>query len=253
MASGPGRFALVGLIALVCVGSAFGGHYADPSGFSLDYPDGWIPITRDSMEKGSRALPAELKAWVSKHNVDLNRIAVMVVRDGRDDFLESINVIVDNEQVPLNDGAAQNLAGQFRKRYEAMDMKVDNLEGRVQRVGLRTAVVLEGRLQMPGVPHILRQKQVLFPGGGKTYIVTCTAKVGTFDKYQPAFDRMLASVEVPPPTASRLDGNSALSSAVMCGVLGGIGGGLVGLVCWFNKKLSGPAGPQRGYPPVERG
>jgi hypothetical protein len=236
------RSPLIGLILLTCGQSAFGGSYADPSGFSFRYPDGWIPVTRATMGDLNQVLPGEVKDWISRNRVDLNRLQVVLIRAGRDEFLESLNVVVDNQQIPVNDDTAKKLTSTIAQKYGAMGVKVDDVQGRVQKVGSYDAVVVEYQAQMPGVPETLRQRQVLFPGGGKTFIVTCTAKANSFDKYQPTFDTVLASFQVPAPVAQGFDWDRVETMTVVGGLIGGLIGGLA----WVAKKFSSKAGPKQG-------
>jgi hypothetical protein len=236
------RSLLIGLILVACGQSAFGGSYADPSGFSFTYPDGWVPVTRAAMGDINQVVPRELKDWISRNKVDLNRVAVTLVRDGRDEFLENLNVVVDAQQIPVDDKTVKKLTDMISQQYGAMGVKVDGVQGRVQKVGPRDAVVVEYQARMPGVPDTLRQRQVMFPGGGKTYIVTCTARVNSFDKYQPTFDRVLASFQVPAPVAQGFDWNRV----VMTGLVGGVIGGLIGGLAWVVRRLSSKASPKQG-------
>ena len=245
MSSVFGRCVLAGLVLFACGSPALGDTYTDPSGFSFDYPDGWVPVTWAAVDKGNRGLTDELRVWLSKNNVDLNRISVMLLRAGRDEFLENLNVVVEGQQVLVDDNTVKQLTGQLTQQFGAMNAKVENLQGRVQKVGTRDAAVLEWQVRMPGAPHVLRQKQVLFPGGGKTYIVTCTAKADSFDAYQPTFDRILTSFQIPAPVAQGFDWNRLLSSALMWGGLGGIAGAVIGGLGWFTKKRTRPAKPER--------
>lgn len=242
MVSVQPRFPLVGLILLACGQFACGGTYSDPSGFSFTYPDGWIPVTRAAMGDIHQAIPQEMKAWISKSNVDLNRLTVVLVRDGRDEFLENLNVVVDGQQIPVDDEMVTKLTSTFAQKYRSMGVKVDNVRGHVQKVGSRDAVVVEFQLQMPGVSDTFQEKQVLFPGGGKTYIVTCTAKANSFGLYQPIFDNVLASFQVPALVAQGFDWNQVVTMGLVGGVVGGLAGGLT----WLLRKFSGKAKPERG-------
>jgi hypothetical protein len=229
------RFPLVGLIVLACGQAAFGGTYADPSGFSFTYPDGWVPVTQAAVNQG---LPPEVKNWMAKNKVDLNRVAMILIRDGRDEFLDNLNVVVEGQQIPVEDRTVKKLTGMLPQQYAAMGVQVEDFQGRVQKVGARDAVVLEYRARMPGEPDTLRQRQFMLPGGGKTYIVTCTSSVNSFEKYKPTFDGVLASFQAPAPVAGGFD----WMRVVLMGVVGGVIGGLA----WLVKKLSGKARPKQG-------
>lgn len=241
MTSTPWRFSLVGSILLAYGAVACGGSYADPSGFSFTYPDGWVPITRAVMGDANQFVPPEVKDWIARNKVDLSRVAVTLIRNGQDDFLENLNVVVDPQQIPVNDKTVKELTGVLRKQYAAMGVEIDNLQGGVQRLGTHDAVVLEYQARMPAVPYTLRQRQVMFPGGGKTYIVTCTAKADSFDRYKLTFEQIVASFQVPAPVARGFDWNQVLTT----GIVGGVVGAFVGGLFWLAKRLFSKAKPKR--------
>src|SRR5262249_42597506 len=93
------RLSLAAVLVFSGAGSAFGGDYADPSGFSFTYPEGWIPLHR-SMKDAAQALPPELKNWIAKNNVNLDRATVFLIRNGREEFLENLNVVIEKQQIP---------------------------------------------------------------------------------------------------------------------------------------------------------
>lgn len=234
MARSVTGFVLVGLIFVGGVGAARGGEYADPSGFSITYPDGWVVVNRAAMSGAQQALPPEMRDWVAKNKLDLSKVAVMVVRNGQEDFLENLNVVVNNQQIPTDDNAVKQLTAAMPGQYAAMGAQVTNIQGRVQKVASRDAVVVEYDARLPGVETPLRQRQVALPGGGKTYIVTCTARADTFDKYQPTFDAVLASFKAPAPAG--FDWSRVFST----GVIGGLIGLVVAVVLGVMKKKPKP-------------
>jgi hypothetical protein len=161
----------------------------------------------------------------------------MLIRNGNEEFLENLNVVVENEQIPLNNDSVKKLADLWAKQSQSMGAKLENYQGRVQRVGSRDAIVTEHRIQMPGVPVPLWQRQVLFPGGGKTFIVTCTAKADSFQPFVPTFDTILASFQVPPPVAMGFNWKQVGVAAIVGGIVGGLGGGLA---VFIKKTTSKP-------------
>jgi hypothetical protein len=86
---------------------------------------------------------------------------------------------------------------------------------------------------MPGVSGTLRQKQVMIPGGGKTFIVTCTASAETFDLYQPTFEGVLSNFQVPAPVTRGFDGKQGEEMAFVWGVIAGV----VGVLAWTMWRL----------------
>jgi hypothetical protein len=229
------RLSIAAVLLFTGAGRAFGGDYADPSGFSFTYPEGWIPLNR-SMKDVGQALPPEMKNWLAKNNVDLNRVAVVLLRKGRGDFIENLNVVIDKQQIPANDATVKQMIDMLPQKFAAMGANLDNIQGRVQRIGSSNAVVLDFQTRLPGVPFSLRQRQVYFPGGGKTYIVTCTAKADSFDQYQPTFENILASFQSPAPHTRAFDWSRVMTQ----GVMGGIVAGSIGIIAWLLLKKALP-------------
>ncbi len=216
---------LAGLLLLTSA-VASGGDYTDPKGFAFTYPEDWVPLTQSAMGEVNQALPPELKDWIANNNVDLSLVAVVLVRNGHEEFLENLNVVVQKQQIPVDDKAVKRLAESLPKQFESMGVSVDNVQSRVQKIGSHDAVVFDYQSRMPGVAYLLRQRQVFFPGGGNTYIVTCSARAESFDQYLPTFEKILASFQVPAPVASGFAWSRVMSTGVVAGIVGGLVGGL---------------------------
>lgn len=223
MVSRRWRCSLAGLILLACGATAFGGHYADPSGFSFDYPEDWFPVNRSMMGEFKQAIPPELKDWVARNNVDLDRISVFLIRNGQEEFLENLNVGVQDQQITVNDRTVKEMADKVPQQLRTMGVTVSNVQSRLQKIGSRDAAVIEFQLQMPAIPIPLWQKQAVVPGGGKSYFITCTATADSSKLYQPTFEQILASFQAPAPVAQGFD----WSRIVLMGIVGGIAGGLI--------------------------
>ncbi len=226
------RLCLGGIILVAFASAASAGNYADPSGFSLTYPEGWFAITQNQMGDVKDALPQELKNWVTNNKIDLTRVAVVVLRDGEEEFLESVNVVVEMQQLPMNDRSLKQLTNMITQKLQASGIQINNFSANIQKVGTREAIVLEYQTQLPGVPQPLQQKQYMFPGGGKTFIVTCTATIESFEKHQPTFETILASLQIPEPIPQGFNGNNLLRFGLIGAVVGGV---VVGLSKLFRK------------------
>lgn len=239
MRSLPQPFLFVALILLAGGQLAGGDTLSDPSGFSFTYPDGWVAVNRESIGDVRQKVSEETKGWVSS-NVDFSRLTAILVRDSDDEFRDNLNVVVDPRQLPLTDQNRIQVTRAIAEEYGKMGVKLDDVQSRIQKVGERDALVLEYQIALPNVPDVLRQRQVMFPGGGKTYVVTCTSRASTFDLYRPVFDEVLASFQVPAPVKTGFD----WKRAVWMGVVGGALGGLAGALGWFKtRQQSGKASP----------
>lgn len=158
----------------------------------------------------------------SKNTPSISVRHVLLVRDGDDDFLQNLNVVVVEEQQPVNDATLKQLLKLFPQQFASMGLKVNDLQGRMQKVGINEALVFDYRFVVPGTETEVKQRQVRIPGGGKTYIVTCTWKADLSADSLVPFENMLASFKVPAPIARGFDMTSVLRGAVIGAVVGAL-------------------------------
>ena len=217
-----------------CGQPAFGGTFSDPSGFTLTYPDGWVALNGSILTTATQNISNELQQWAANSKLDFNKVSMVLVRDGRDEFLENINVVIVKEEIPISDKTVHQLTLTLPQHYAAIGMKVSNVQGRVQQLGSNDAVVMEFQSQIPAVSNTIRQRQVMIAGGGKTYIVTCSGKADTFEEYRPVFDQVLEGFHVPARVKTGFNWAQLLQKTV----IGGVAGGLIGAFAWIAKKLS---------------
>jgi hypothetical protein len=123
------------------------------------------------------------------------------------------------------------------EQYESMGAKVDDFHGRIERVGANQAAVLEYRVTFSGQPAALRQKQVLIPGGGNTYVVTCAARADIFPEYARTFGDIVASMKVPPPDDEGFHWNRLWPGSMSPAVVGAVCAVIGGLLCLFWKLV----------------
>ena len=234
MATVQRKFSLIGLIVLACGQPTFGGTFSDPSGFTLTYPEGWVALNGSILTTATQNISNELQQWAANSKLDFNKVSMVLVRDGRDEFLENVNVVIVKEEIPISDRTVHELTLTLPQHYAAIGMKVSNIQGRVQKLGSNDAVVVEFQSQIPGVSSTIRQRQVMIAGGGKTYIVTCSGKAETIEEYKPVFDQVLESFQVP----ARVKTGFSWAQLLQKTVIGGVAGGLIGGIAWVAKKLS---------------
>jgi hypothetical protein len=219
------------LILATCARSTVAGEYRDRTDFSFVYPDGWFAITNLQEVTKDKSLPPGIRNWLDKHPIDLSKARLLLIRDGNDDFLQNLNVVVVERQQPVNDTTLTQLLKLFPQQFASMGLKVNDLRGRIQKVGINEALVFDYRFIVPGTETEVKQSQVHIPGGGKTYIVTCTWKADTSADSPLPFDDMLASFKVPAPIARGFSMTSVLR--------GGIIGAVVGALIVLFKTIAG--------------
>jgi hypothetical protein len=195
-------------------------------------------LTADKLKNVKEHIPEETKNWIDKNKIDFSRVTMMLIREpkGREEFVENLNVVVDKQQLPLDDQSVKKLTDSIAKQYAAIGAKIENFESRVEKVASRDALVLEYKAQLPGAAAPFRQKQIYFPGGGKTFIVTCTASVASYDKYLPKFEKILDSFKVPDLVPVKMAKSFDWNQVLTMGVVGGLAAGLIAVMKWFAKK-----------------
>jgi hypothetical protein len=202
--------------------STVAGEYRDPTGFSFVYPEGWFVVPNLQDVTKDKSLPPGIRNWLEKHPIDLNKARLLLVRNADDEFLQNLNVVVVDQQQPVNDTLLKQNLKLFPQQFTSMGLNVNDLQGRLQKVGINEALVFDYRFIVPGTETEVKQRQVHIPGGGKTFIVTCTWKADTSaDSLQP-FENMLASFNVPAPIARRFDMTSVLRGAIIGAVIGAL-------------------------------
>jgi hypothetical protein len=226
------QFACMSLAIVICAGSTAAGEYRDPAGFSFRYPDGWTTVTSRQVEADGKLTAPEVKAWLNKNRVDLKKISVVLIHEGEGEVNANLNVVVNQGQLRVDDHNAQELLKRLPEQYRSMGVDIENMKVRQHNFGNASALVVDYGMTMPsrGVP--LKQRQAYFPGGGKTFIVTCTAEADAFEEYGPTFDTILASFQVPAPSSMGIDWTSALTAGAICGALAAL--------LTVLKKLIGP-------------
>ncbi|MCA8998807.1 MAG: hypothetical protein KDA80_17545, partial [Planctomycetaceae bacterium] len=116
-----------------------------------------------------------------------------------------------------------------------MGGQITVMRGRLSRVGNRDVLQFDYDVEIPGIPILLRQRQVTFAGGGKSFIVTCTGTTNTFATYEPVFQSILSTFQAPAP--SMIPSGFQRVGIWTYAVIGAIMGGMVGLIkTLFSKK-----------------
>jgi hypothetical protein len=189
------------LLALILTAVAFvpaaADEYKDSSGFSFEYPEGWVAVGKPGKALSGAKLAPEIQAWLKLNQASLNKVTVVVLREKGGEFLENMNVVLERQRITVNDATVKKLVEVMPRQFRAAGATLEDMEGRVQKLGNNKAMVLDYRLKLPGAKFFMKQKQVFFSGGGTTCIVTCSAPAETFATYAPTFDKILAGFKLP--------------------------------------------------------
>lgn len=229
------------LLLLCCQLTAAAGTYSDPSGFSFTYPEGWTPVNGETAnaalnDQTNDAASSAIKNLITKHKIDLSKIKVYLFHLGDEEFSDNLNVSLQPREIPVNDKTAKQVASIAEQKLSQVGVKIASITSRVAKFGSRDVLVIDFQSQIPGVEYALRQRQVMFPGGGNTYTITCTTKADSYDRCSATFDKIIASFNAPPPTTSQGFGFGPGNGAMNGALIGAIAGGIVGIIVWLTKQ-----------------
>lgn len=204
-----------------------------PRGFSFKHPDDWKVLTASQQETVSH----ELKSLLERlGKINLHSMAVMVVNPVEDAFAENINVVVA-PGVPKADAAAdREYAQALSQMYSTAGVHVVGSKVERTKFGGREVLSAHSDVRFPGHDDVVRQWQVVFPGRSQSYVVTCSAQVSDFHRYEPIFAEAIESMRVDV-------GLGGLWYSLPTGMRWAIVGGLVGLgfsvLSSFGRKPAG--------------
>ncbi len=222
------------VVALFVAGVPFSraGEFKSEEGVSFQYPDDWVAITQ--LNQGD--LSPEVQEHIRNNQFDLKSVHVWVLRVTTDEFAENMNLIIIPGQIAASQSVLDQRKANVRAELEKSGVKVTHLSGAIETIADRPALVLTSDVLMPFAEEPLRQRQVLIPGGGKTFVLTCTATQASGDKYAATFDQILRTLQVPAPVDTRFD-RLADMIGMLTGVLIGVFVGLK-LFASLKKKMA---------------
>jgi len=213
--------------------AAVAGEYQDADGFKFIYPEGWVLVDPSGvLEQGE--FPPQVRQWMEQNRAALVSLRVALLRNSGADFMENLNVVVQPGQIPASEETLAEMLVEHPAQFKQMGISVEDLNGKVATFAGRESIILDYAVKFPDQPDMLRQRQVHVPGGGNTYIITCTGQAQTFAQHEPTFASILQSVQAPPATAHKREGGGFDFSRI--GIYAGIGALVGGLSVFFRRK-----------------
>lgn len=236
--------------AVLCIWSlalAFPGHvmaerYKSPQGFSLDLPAGWTVTSKEQSQQLENTVKEQLdKAKQS----DPSRMAVAVFDPVNP--RNNINVVVSPRRERIDDANAPGQYGStLRNGYRQMGFTLEGLTVDRRTFGKHRAMVAEYENDYGtagGGPGKVHQLQAIFPGSGKSYIVTCTAPSEQYATMVPLCTRTLESLDI---EAGVFDN---IPPWMRNALIGAVIGALVSLLLGLAKKKRSKQAPALSPPP----
>lgn len=169
-------------------------EFKSEAGISFQYPDDWTALTELNREQ----LNPEVQAYLQESQIDLRAIHVMVIRLNQSDFQENFNFQIIPHEVPITDSSIKNILPQVMSQHATAGIQTSEISGDLTSVAGRRGINLTWKAILPFEDRQLRQRQVLVPGGGQTFVITFTALPSTYDKYVRDFEAVLQSLQLPP-------------------------------------------------------
>lgn len=229
-------FAATTLVVVFASAVAQAAEFTSDKGFSLEYPDGWKIATKDERDAIQGVARAALK---NLKDVDFDKIAVLIFHPEMDEFVENVNVVVVNESLRINDKAKEEYAENLRKQFSQIGVPIQGLQTSITEVGGRKALSGRYKAKYPTLAGLVRQWQLFVPAGRRTYIVTCSALDGDYARVEPAFTRVVNSLEIE-GAGGLADFWFGLPRIFQFALIGGAIGGAIGLIQWLVRRPKSP-------------
>lgn len=209
----------------------FAAEYTSPAGYTLQIPEGWVAANLENRER----LPPEVQKYLEDQKLDLKAIDLLVLGPEEfGQFSSNLNVVVTPGQIPVWKMTPEQFQKQATDQYQKMGVTISNHTVRKVNVAERDVFEMNYEATMPWAMEPIRQRQLMIPGGGKTYVVTFTSTLDGYAEDSMVFDAIQKTIRVPVETPSF--GNGILSSSIQGGILGGLIGGAVAVFAKFRKK-----------------
>jgi hypothetical protein len=184
---------IISLILLVLPVEAQPNRFSGTQGFSFEYPNGWVVLTKEQQ----RALVNEYKTVLGKlGEIDFDRITVAVFNPQNSEFPENVNVVVAPGSIPVNEDSRQKHAQTMSEGMQTAGVTVTNIVSDITKFGEKQALSLQWTMKHPALGISIRQWQVAIPGRNQTYIITASASAANFQTYEAGFKRAFESFEV---------------------------------------------------------
>lgn len=186
------------LVVVLALATGVGGPRAGAadyaaSGLALAYPDGWVLATQAD-SKLLQGSPSPMRRLFT--GLDFRHISLCVARPPEDEFCDNVNLVIESEEVALTEETRVRANSELPLMYAPYHISPTGLAVKLETIGANRTLSARWDIVIPGDSRPLTQWQVHIPGGGKTYVFTCSAPQARFARVEPAFRTILASVKI---------------------------------------------------------
>lgn len=211
----------------------FAAEYSGSSGIRFQYPDSWIAVSAATINQ----IDERAKEYIRDKGLDLNSAEACLLDANFDGFAENLNIVVTPGENTTNEKTLDKSLAEIRKMYEQAAIPVQSMTGKVVQAAGRSCFEIDQLTTMEG--NLLRQTQLIIPGGGKTFFVTLTTLASNHDQYLPVMEQVKSSLQLP-AAKGFFDWGQAGTS----GMVGGIVGCIVATVASVFGRLRKKPEPQ---------
>lgn len=158
------------------------------SGYSIRYPAGWRVVDAKTLSSLNGSVASAIPSTKG------TSIDMMITKGIGGEGSPTLNVLVVNDEMPINDEAREILRSMPSKIAPLMRGRAENVVVRDEKFGDWAGLTVQFDISVMGK----KMTQCLFslPRAGRTYMFTCTAPRESFRSLEPTFRMMVASVEV---------------------------------------------------------
>jgi hypothetical protein len=229
--SGP-RTLAIGMAYLALSAVCGAADFTSPDGFRLSYPDDWQVVSKTQQRNMAKATKSVFR---NGEDADVEHLAVMILHPGDARFNANINVNVAMGLVRVDDEGAKALRGELSGKFASIGLKPSNWETKCATLAGRDAVSIRLEYYHPTLNMTIRQWLVFVPGRSRTYVLTASALIEDWSRFEPQFAAMANSLEV---DVGLLGGWFNLSSVMQSAIIGGVVGGIAGAVAVLLKMAT---------------
>jgi hypothetical protein len=178
-------------------------RYADPHGFSQQYPDSWKVASAEYRgEVARRGKEYTQKLPGPDRSLPTCIISNQPEREGH--FQQDINCVIEPGTVrEVDDAAAKQYGNRIREILDKMGLPATSLRAEVIEVGNKKAISVRSGFMLKGAKEPFLQWQAIVPGKSQVYVFTCTADASEFWQFEALFSAVIQSIEVDVGEAKR--------------------------------------------------
>lgn len=174
--------AALSLAFLSPIVEALGGEFTSPKGFTITYPEGWKPATKEEYDLVAKTM-----------GVKVPDLAAFLYGPRQGDFADNINVLVLPQALTLDEKTEKGLIDSVKN---GMAKKAASFSAKQVEISGKAAVSIACEVERQPQGDLMRIWQVYIPGKKQVYVFTCATLKARWDELWPTFKEMVYGARV---------------------------------------------------------